>query len=149
LTALSISFLSTLYVLRLPLQPLTPDGAFEEAYETALNRAMIRAATISEETGSRVHIVFAKTQEISGEMIGRYFDRLHWGDELDGHSTMASRRSPPLQAAEIVARGMKRFMQDGLVTHSFLRIVKSGIPLECWPPDPIAAIEARGLWPRK
>jgi len=74
---------------------------------------MIRAATISDEAGVKAHIVFAKTQEISAELIGRYFDKLQWGEYLRGYSVLRSRDEPPLQAAEIVARGMKRKMQDG------------------------------------
>jgi hypothetical protein len=126
---------------------VTPGKAFEEAYETALNRALIRAATISDETGSRAHIVFAKTQQVSGELIGRYFDRLDWGQYLDGYHVLRSRDEPALQAAEIVARGMKRLMQDGLVTRSFRRILTAGKPFECWPPDPIASIGTRGIAP--
>jgi hypothetical protein len=124
---------------------ITPAKAFEEAYETALNRALIRAATISDETGSRAHIVFAKTEEVSGELIGRYFDRLNWGEYLDGYSTLRSRDNPPLQAAEIMARGIKRFMQDGGVTQSFSKILLAGKSMEIWPMDPVAAIAERGF----
>jgi hypothetical protein len=127
---------------------ITPGKAFEEAYEIALNRAMIRAATISDESRSRAHIVFAKTQEVSGELIGRYFDRLNWGEYHEGYHVLRSRDEPALQAAEIVARGMKRLMQDGLITHSFRRVLTAGKPFECWPPDPVASIGARGISPQ-
>lgn len=126
---------------------INPDRAFEDAYETALNRVLIRAATISDERNVRANVVFAHTEEISGELIGRYFDRLKWGEYLRGYSVLRSRDNPTLQAAEIVARGMKRFMQDGGITHSFARLVATKKPIEVWPMNPIAAIRARGILP--
>jgi len=84
-------------------------------------------------------VVFAHTDEIKKEMIGRYFDGLKWGEYLDGYSVLSSRCTPALQAAEIVARGLKRVMQDGGVTQSFARILSAGKPYRFWPEQPFAA----------
>jgi hypothetical protein len=119
-----------------------PKHIFTDAYQTALNRVLINAATLCDRAGERGHVVFAQTDEIKKQMIGRYFDRLRWEECLDGYSVLRSRCNPALQAAEIVARGMKRLMQDGFVTYSFGRIQGSG-KLRTWPMDPAAAVSAR------
>jgi hypothetical protein len=108
----------------------TPERLFEDTYQKALARAFMRAATLSNESGSKAHIVFAKTEEISIELVGRFFDRLHWDEFLRGYSVLRSRDEPALQAAEIVARGFKRKMQDGLITHSMARLIATGKQFE-------------------
>ena len=119
--------------------PRNPARAFADAYEPAISRVMIVAASLSERTGERGNVVFAQTDEIKQEMIGRYFDRLRWAEWLDGYSVLSSRHSPALQAAEIVARGLKRVMQDGGVTQSFAKILTAGKPCRFWPEQPLAA----------
>lgn len=98
------------------------------------------AASFSERTKERGNVVFAQTDEIKSELIGRYFDRLHWYDELDGFSILRSRDCPSLQAAEIVARGLKRVMQDGGITQSFSRVILAGKPISLWPYEPFQAL---------
>lgn len=98
------------------------ERAFTDAYEPAIARIMTVSSLMADRLHERGNIVFAKTEEIKGELIGRYFDSLHWDEFLDGYSVLRSRDCPALQAAEIVARGLKRLMQDGTLTHSFRRI---------------------------
>jgi hypothetical protein len=74
--------------------------AFVAAYEPGLNRVMRIASSLSERTGEQGNVVFEHTDEIKQEMIGRYFDRLKWGEYLDGYSVLSSRCTPALQAAE-------------------------------------------------
>lgn len=101
----------------------TQGTAFKDAYETALARVMINAAGVARRSDDRIKLVFAHTQEIKGELIQRYFDRLNWREDgIQGVSHEMSDGCPPLQAAEIVARGMRRKVQDGLVTHSFAKM---------------------------
>jgi hypothetical protein len=119
---------------------LDTSRAFVDAYEPALARILIVSSSLAERVSERGNVVFAKTEEIKLELIGRYFDQLHWGEYLDGFSVLRSRDCPALQAAEIVARGMKRFMQDGTATHSFRRIRETFKPFRTWPEDPIAAL---------
>jgi hypothetical protein len=124
-------------------------GLFRKVYPTALNRVFIDFASLCERTGERGHIVFAQTDEISDKLIGRYFERLGWHEYLDGYTVQRARCNPALQAAEIVARGMKRLMEDGGITYSFARTLIAGAApgksLRFWPQDPFAAVAARGL----
>jgi hypothetical protein len=84
-------------------------GLFRELYQSGLNRAYINFASFCERNGQRGHIVFAKTTEISECLVGGYFERLKWGEFLDGYSVQLSRDNAALQAAEIVARvGIRR-----------------------------------------
>jgi len=117
---------------------------FRRAYETAFVRAYINFSSLCDRLGERGTIVFAKTDEISERLIGGYFEHLGWGEELDGYSVRRSRNEPALQAAEIVARGMRRLMQDGLITYSFGRILNAGKAAHFWPQDPFAATAALG-----
>jgi hypothetical protein len=122
-------------------------GLFRELYQTGFNRALINFDSFCERHGERGHIVFAKTTEISGKLIGGYFDRLHW-EHLAGYSVVKSSDCRALQAAEIPARGMKRLMQDGGITYSFARILleaqKQGKEFRSWPQDPFAAAHGLG-----
>jgi hypothetical protein len=120
--------------------PANPARPFPDAYEPALARVLIIAASLSERTKERGNVVFAQTDEIKSELIGRYFDSLHWYDELDGYSVLRSRDCPALQAAEIVARGLKRVMQDGGITQSFSRVLTAGKPISLWPFEPFATL---------
>jgi hypothetical protein len=127
-------------------------GLFREVYQTALNRVFIDFATLCERTGERGHVVFARTHEISDKRIGGYFERLGWGEYLDGYTVQLARCSPGLQAAEIVARGMKRLMQDGGITYSFTRVLLAGAApgkaIRFWPQHPFEAVAALGHSPR-
>jgi hypothetical protein len=101
---------------------------FQETYEMALARVMINAASAADRENDRIELIFAHTQEIKGELIQRYFDRLDW--RRDGINAVGHRLSldaPPLQAAEIVARGMKRWMQDRFFTRSWAPASRSTI----------------------
>jgi hypothetical protein len=109
------------------------DRAFKDTYETALSRVMLNAGKVVDQEGDRIRLVFAKTHEISGEMIGRYFDLINWQETfVESYEIARSSGSPPLQAAEIVARGLKRQVQDGLITHSFARVLGSAKMLDWW-----------------
>ena len=123
-----------------------PAGLFRELYQTGFNRALIAFDSFCQRHNERGHIVFAKTTEVSGKLIGAYFDGLRW-DHLAGYSVVKSSDCPALQAAEIPARGMKRLMQDGGITYSFARLLleaaKPGKEFRSWPPDAFAP--ARGL----
>lgn len=120
--------------------PVSPSRrAFKDAYETALARVLITASSLADRTGEHVQLVFAYTDEIRQGRIGEYFDQLHWGEYLDGFRVARSRNEPALQAAEIVARGLKRLMEDGSVMPSFLRLAQTGKPFRFWPENPVAA----------
>jgi hypothetical protein len=114
-------------------------NAFREAYEPGLARVLITTSSLCDKAGERGRVVFAQTHEIKQELVGRYFDRLGWAQYLDGYAVLVARHNPALQAAEIVARGLRRLMEDGAVIPSFLKICRSGKPLDCWPHDPVAA----------
>jgi hypothetical protein len=122
--------------------------AFKDTYETALNRVFGVAAELCVDRG-KGQVVFAQTGEISTEMVGGYFDCMGFGEYLDRWVVARSSGEPALQAAEIVARGMKRLMQDGLITHSFNRILAaSGAPgksIRYWPPEPLGSFASFGL----
>jgi hypothetical protein len=126
-------------------------GMFRGIYETALNRVFINAASLCERLGERGRVVFAQTHEISEKLIGRYFERLGWSQYLDGYAVEHARCNPALQAAEIVARGMKRLMQDGGITYSLARILLAANAPEkeirYWPPEPFEAVRQRVLSP--
>jgi len=125
--------------------PRNPARPFYDAYQQPLNRVLIIAASLSERIKERGIVTFAQTQEIKSELIGRYFDRLHWHDELDGYSVLRSRDCPALQSAEIVARGLKRVMQDGGITQSFYRIITARKPISLWPYEPFQTVS---VYPR-
>ncbi len=122
---------------------------FYDAYEKGLARVLIEASSLSDRLSRTPHgrgsVIFAKTEEISIELIGRYFDRLKWGEFLDGFAVYRSRDNPSLQAAEVMARGMRRLMQDGTVTHSFRRILLSGRNVSIWPRDVLGVLASRGI----
>jgi len=126
-----------------------PDHAFVQAYKPGLSRALIHLEGVCIESGQRGNIVFAQTEQISNELIGRYFDGANWDGSFDGFAVRKSRNEPALQAAEIVARGMKRFMQDGGITYSFSRIRSTLKPIMFWPQDPTAALSAEPSGMRK
>jgi hypothetical protein len=85
------------------------DKAFADTYETALSRVMLNAEEATRRHGDCIRLVFAQSQEISGKLIGGYFDQSNWDERrLESWSMDRSRGSPPLQAAEIVARGFAR-----------------------------------------
>lgn len=115
------------------------DKLFKDTYEGAMARALIIASSLCDKTGERASLVFAKTGEIKQELIGRYFDKLHWGEYFDSVTTQKSSGNPALQAAEIPTRELKRLMQDGLVTHSFRQLCLSGKPIRFWPENPFVA----------
>jgi hypothetical protein len=123
-------------------------GIFRELYSSGLHRAYIDVASLCERTNERGQIVFAKTHEIKERLVGKAFDRLGWAEWLDGYAVQLSRCNPALQAAEIVARGMRRLMQDGGVTYSFSRVLMAasqpGKNIRFWPPDPFSATVALG-----
>lgn len=121
-----------------------PKGLFREAYNHGIARALIDLENFCVEIGERGHVVFAKTDEIRHGHVGSYFDRIDWDECLDGFTIQKSRENPALQAAEIVARGMKRVMQDGFVTYSFRRILDAGKPTMFWPSDPFGATAQLG-----
>jgi hypothetical protein len=113
---------------------------------------MMIGNNLCRDSGERGQVVFAQTDEIKQELIGRYFDRLGYGDYMDGYAVQKSAKNPALQAAEIVARGMKRLMQDGGITWSFWRVltvggVTTGANAAFWPYDPLQAIAQDGLSP--
>jgi hypothetical protein len=58
--------------------PRNPARPFFDAYQQPLNRLLMIAASLSERTKKRGRVIFAQTHEIKSELIGRYFDRLHW-----------------------------------------------------------------------
>jgi hypothetical protein len=131
---------------------LVPEGSdsFEAAYRPALGRAMMIGNTLCRDSGERGRVVFAHTSEIKQALIGKFFDRLGFGDYMDGWSVERSAANPALQAAEIVARGMKRLMEDGGITWSFWRVLTvgaSGVNKSFWPHDPLQSIAAKGLSP--
>lgn len=69
-------------------------------------------------------------------MIRKYFDIINWEDSYISQYIVAlSREKPALQAAEIVARGWKRKMQDGIVVHSFAEVMKIAKVFDHWPRD--------------
>jgi hypothetical protein len=119
--------------------PTSKSDAFKDTYETALNRVFNIATALCNEAGEKGQLIFAQTQEISTHMVGRYFEETGWAEYLDRWVVARSAGEPALQAAEIVARGMKRLMQDGLMTHSFGRVVAAsrlpGKSIKSWPPD--------------
>jgi len=98
-------------------QPRKP--SFKKAYKLALNRAMMVFSSHCDKADKPESIMFAQTQEVKKGLIGDYFDKLGWEEYLDQYIVASSSEEPALQAAEIVARGMKRLMQDGGVTRSF------------------------------
>jgi hypothetical protein len=124
---------------------------FRDGYRPALARAMMINNSLCRDSGERGQIVFAQTSEIKQELIGRFFDRLGYGDYMDGWAVQKSAANPALQAAEIVARGMKRLMQDGGITWSFWRVLTLGVhrgsKASFWPDDPLASIAEYGLSP--
>ena len=126
-------------------------GAFQAGYEPALHHAMMIGNTLCRDSGQRGQVVFAQTDEVKSELIGRYFDRLGYGDYMDGWAVQKSAANPALQAAEIVARGMKRLMQDGGITWSFWRVLTVGaesrVSPAFWPHDPLQSIAEYGLSP--
>lgn len=130
-------------------EPRNKRRQFYDAYEAGLGKVLIVAASLSDQlkgTGNdRGNVIFARTHEIKGELIGRYFDRLRWSEFLDGYSILASRNTPALQAAEIMARGMRRVMQDGVLTHSFQRVLTCGKLVRIWPEDLRGALGMRGI----
>lgn len=109
--------------------PTRKNGAFVQAYRTGLARVLIELENHCIDSSARGNIVFARTPEISKALIGRFFDQANWSDKFDGYAVRKSANKPALQAAEIVARGMKQLMQDGLITHSFQRILMTGKPI--------------------
>jgi hypothetical protein len=113
--------------------------AFKDTYESALSKVLIVASTLAEATGEKVRLVFARTDEIRYGRIGEYFDGLSWGDYLEDYRVARARSEPALQAAEIVARGLKRIMEDGTVPVSFVKLLATGKPVRFWPDDPVAA----------
>lgn len=103
--------------------------AFKDTYEMAMIGTMIRASTIHTETKEPIHIMFAHTTEIKLSLMMQYFDR-QWGEYLAGVSIEKSSFNPALQAAEIVARGIRREKKDGIVTHSLAKIRATKKPFE-------------------
>jgi hypothetical protein len=74
------------------------DKAFADTYETALSRVMLDAEKVARRHDDRIRLIFAQSQEISGKLIGGYFDQSsNWTDRLEGWSVDRSRGSPPLQ----------------------------------------------------
>ncbi|MFZ1963798.1 MAG: hypothetical protein WAU78_10115 [Roseiarcus sp.] len=125
---------------------------FGWVYRVAVHRVFINAETLCEANGAMAHVYFAQTQEISDLGIGRYFRKVRWPETLGGYSVERARLNPALQAAEIVARGMRRLMQDGGITHSFGRLWREsrqrGVEFRSWPPEPLDAAAALGRSPR-
>ncbi len=119
---------------------LNPRRAFVQAYKPALARSLIELEQLCIAENERGHIVFAQTDEISNAMIGRYFDGANWNNHFDGYAVHRAANEPALQAAEIVARAMKRFMQDGGITYSHTKIKLTGKPIIVWPREPAAAV---------
>lgn len=115
--------------------------AFRESYESALGRILIVAASLAEKTKEEVHLVFAHTNEIGQGRVGEYFDGLGWSEYLAGYTVARSRKEPALQAAEIVARGLNRYMEDGTTTETFRRVIASNKPFRTWPEGPVSASE--------
>jgi hypothetical protein len=114
---------------------------FQDAYEGGLSRLTNMARSAAAREGQRFRFVFAQTGEVKGELIGRYFDNAGWGGAsvwgdpiLDGYQIALSDTNPPLQAAEIPARALARFKRDGTATRSFEKILKTGKPIDYWPP---------------
>lgn len=114
-------------------------SAFKDTYEAGLDKVLTAAASLADRTGDHVHLVFAKTHEISHARIGEYFDQANWGGWLSSYKVARSRDEPALQAAEIVARGLKRLMEDGKVMPSFFALAMTGKPSRFWPENPVAA----------
>jgi hypothetical protein len=110
-----------------------PDDAFRDTYETALAHIMNKAASIAVHENEKLRLVFAKAGGISMGRIGEYFDALDW-DRHHVHSvvTELSRDNPPLQAAEIVARGMKAYVEGKGIVHSFAKVMGSAKDFDCW-----------------
>jgi hypothetical protein len=115
-------------------------NAFVQAYKPALNRVLIELENLCIQDGVRGNIVFVHTTEISNELIGCFFDGANWSGWFNSYGVQRSSNEPALQAAEIVARGMKQLMQDGTITNSFARIVTTGKLVRFWPPEPLAAL---------
>lgn len=114
---------------------------FVDVYETALSRLTNMARSAAAREGERYRFVFAQAQGIKGELIGKYFDNegwenaSSWGDAiLDSYQIARADREPPLQAAEIPTRALRRFKHDGVVTRSFAKIMMTGKPIDYWPP---------------
>jgi hypothetical protein len=96
---------------------------FKDTYETALSRVMLNAEEAVKQQSDRIRLTFAKTHEISGQMIGRYFDQSNWDETLlESYEIARSSGSPPLQAAELVVKGFAREVRDGVTTHSLGRV---------------------------
>lgn len=120
------------------------EGQFPEFYNLGIGRALLDLESVCRDSGERGYAVFAKTEEIKTSYIGGYFDHLDWSEYLNGYLVERSRDSPALQAAEIVARGMHRLLEDGTITYSFDRVLKAGKILNLWPPDPFATAASLG-----
>jgi hypothetical protein len=110
-----------------------PDDAFRDTYETALSHIMNKAASIATHESDRIRLVFAKAGGISMGRIGEYFDTLDW-DRNHVHSvaTELARDNPPLQAAEIVARGLKSYVEGNGITHSFAKVLAVAKDFDFW-----------------
>jgi hypothetical protein len=130
---------------------LNPRRAFVQAYKPGLARALIKLDELCAEHGETGRIVFARTHEIKASLIGRYFDQANWSKRFSGYAVLKAADEPALQAAEIVARGMKRFMQDGGITYSFAKIQLTHRPIMFWPHDPVGALSVHShlAWGRK
>jgi hypothetical protein len=103
-----------------------PDAAFYDTYETALSRVMLNTGKVAVAYGQPVRLVFAKTNEISLEMIGKYFDHINWyEDHVSAVSQESSAKCPPLQAAEIVARGLRATNKIEWPVHSLEKILQT------------------------
>jgi hypothetical protein len=110
-----------------------PDDAFKDTYETALSHIMNKAASIATHENDRLRLVFAKAGGISSGRIGEYFDTLDWNrNHVHSIATELSRDNPPLQAAEIVARGLKNFVESGEISHSFQKVMSHAKDFDCW-----------------
>ena len=112
-------------------------GAFVDTYGTALSRVLIVASELAQRTGDQVRLVFAYTDEIREARIAEGLGL--WPEFLESYKVARSRSEPALQAAEIVARGLKRIMEDGTVPASFQAVLLTGKPIRFWPENPIAA----------
>ena len=110
-----------------------PNDALQDTYGNALSHIMNQAASIAVHENERLRLVFAKTGGISMGHIGEYFDALNW-ERNHVHSviTELSQYNPPLQAAEIVVRGMKNYVESGIMTHSFAKVWNCAKVFDCW-----------------
>jgi hypothetical protein len=115
-------------------QAAQSDKTFKDTYEKALASIMMDAARVARDSGKRLSLVFAETGEIKSTMICDYFKLVNYNERfLSTYTISLSRDKPALQAAEIVARGWKRKMQDGVVVHSFAEIMKIAKTFDHWP----------------